>query len=60
MLDLYPKFGLKPTDARSFRTNIVVVEDPNMEINIKKYMIPGEITVFSHEQIETRAVGCFC
>ncbi|MEM5847292.1 MAG: DUF87 domain-containing protein [Candidatus Aenigmatarchaeota archaeon] len=46
MLDLYPKFGLKPTDARSFKTNIIVVEDPEMPIDIKKYMNPGEITVF--------------
>jgi hypothetical protein len=46
MLDLYPKFGLKPTDARSFKTNIIVVEDPDMPIDIKKYMNPGEITVF--------------
>jgi hypothetical protein len=46
MLDLYPKFGLKPTDARGFKTNIVLVEDPDMEIDIKKYMNPGEITVF--------------
>ncbi len=46
MLDLYPKFGLKPTDARSFKTNIIVVENPDMAIDIKKYMIPGDITVF--------------
>jgi hypothetical protein len=46
MLDLYPKFGLKPTDARGFKTNVILVEDPDMQIDIKKYMTPGEMTVF--------------
>ncbi|MBD3155144.1 MAG: DUF87 domain-containing protein, partial [Candidatus Aenigmarchaeota archaeon] len=46
MLDLYPKFGLKPSDARSFKTNIILVDDPDMEINIKDHMKPGELTVF--------------
>jgi hypothetical protein len=59
MLDLYPKFGLKPTDARSFKTNIVVVEDPNMEINIKKYMIPGEITVFVMNRLKPEQLDAF-
>ena len=42
----YAKFGLKPEDARGFKTNIIVVEDPDMPLDIKKYMNPGEITVF--------------
>ena len=46
MLDLYPKFGLKPSDTRSFKTNIILVDDPNMKINIKDHMKPGELTVF--------------
>jgi hypothetical protein len=46
MLDLYPKFGVKPTDARGFKTNVILVEDPDMQIDIKKYMNPGEMTVF--------------
>jgi hypothetical protein len=46
MLELYPRFGLKPGDARSYKTNIILVEDPEMKVDIKKYMKPGEITVF--------------
>jgi hypothetical protein len=46
MLDLYPKFGLKPSDARSFKTNIILVDDPDMEVNVKEHMKPGELTVF--------------
>ncbi|MFH7880729.1 MAG: DUF87 domain-containing protein, partial [Candidatus Aenigmatarchaeota archaeon] len=59
LLDYYPKFGLKPTDARSFKTNIVVVEDPNMEIDIKKYMIPGEITVFVMNRLKPEQLDSF-
>jgi hypothetical protein len=46
MLDLYPQFGLKPTDATGFKTNLILVDKPDMEVEIKKYMRPGEITVF--------------
>ncbi|MGC8993290.1 MAG: helicase HerA domain-containing protein [Candidatus Aenigmatarchaeota archaeon] len=59
LLDYYPKFGLKPTDARSFKTNIVVVEDPNMEIDIKKYMQPGEITVFVMNRLKPEQLDAF-
>ncbi|MFC2143462.1 helicase HerA domain-containing protein [Candidatus Aenigmatarchaeota archaeon] len=44
--DLYPQFGLKSSDARSFKTDVILVEDENMPINIKDHMKPGEITVF--------------
>jgi uncharacterized membrane protein YgcG len=46
MLDLYPNFKMKPTDAMAFKTNIVVVDNPDMPIEIKNYMKPGEMTVF--------------
>jgi hypothetical protein len=46
MLALYPKFGLSPANAQSFKTNIIPVDDPEMPIEIKKYMKPGEMTVF--------------
>jgi hypothetical protein len=46
MLDLYPRFGLKPTDATRFKVTVILVEDSDMPINIKDYMKPGEMTVF--------------
>ena len=46
MFDLYPKFGLKPSDAMAFKTNIIQVTDPDMKIDVTKHMNPGEITVF--------------
>ncbi|MEM5879066.1 MAG: DUF87 domain-containing protein [Candidatus Aenigmatarchaeota archaeon] len=59
MLDLYPKFGLKPTDARSFKTNVVLVEDPEMPIDLKKYMNPGEITVFVMNRLKPEQLDGF-
>ncbi len=46
MLKLYPKFGLKPTDATAFKTNIIDIIDPKTEIDVRKHMKPGEMTVF--------------
>jgi len=52
MLDLYPKFGLKPTDARGFKTNVVIVDDKDMKIELKNYVKPGEITVFVMNRLQ--------
>jgi hypothetical protein len=46
MLSLYPNFGLRREDATAFKGNIIDVIDPNMEIEIEKYLNKGEITVF--------------
>jgi len=59
MLSLYPKFGLKPTDARGFKTNIILVEDPDMPIDLKKYMRPGEITVFVMNRLKPEELDKF-
>jgi len=59
MLDLYSKFGLKPTDVKNFKTNVILVEDPDMPIDIKKYMIPGEITVFVMNRLPAEKLDHF-
>ena len=46
MLDLYPQYGLKPSDATRFKVNLILVEDPDMPIDIKGCMKPGEMTVY--------------
>ena len=43
----YREFGLKPEDARSFRGLIYSVKDPNIDLDFKKYMNPGELTIFN-------------
>ncbi|MBI4361769.1 MAG: DUF87 domain-containing protein, partial [Euryarchaeota archaeon] len=44
---VYQKFGMKPEDARPFKGLIYEVTDPNVRIDFRKYMNPGEITVFT-------------
>ncbi|MFH0972193.1 MAG: right-handed parallel beta-helix repeat-containing protein [Candidatus Micrarchaeota archaeon] len=46
MLLNYRRFGMNTDEAKAFKGNIYVVRDPNMAIDIKKLMKPGEITVF--------------
>ncbi|MBI5225504.1 DUF87 domain-containing protein [Candidatus Micrarchaeota archaeon] len=46
MLATYKRFGMNADEAKAFKGNIFVVRDPNMPLDIKKYMKPGEITIF--------------
>ncbi|RLI90431.1 MAG: hypothetical protein DRO95_06220 [Candidatus Altiarchaeales archaeon] len=46
MFRLYPKFGMEKKDARGFNGSIKIVRPPLQEFNFKKYMNPGEITIF--------------
>ena len=46
MLSMYSTFGMAKKSARSFPGNIIYVEDPNMPLDVKKYMKAGEVTVF--------------
>ena len=59
MLRRYPRFGLRRTDARGFKTNIIVVTDPEMKLDIKKYMKPGEITVFVMNRLKPEQLDKF-
>jgi len=46
VLKYYKKHGLTPKDARFYPGNILEITDPNVKIDLRKYMKPGEITVF--------------
>jgi hypothetical protein len=59
MLALYPKFGLKPSDARSFKTNIFIVDSPDMDVDIRKHMQPGELTVFVMSRLKPAEIDRF-
>ncbi len=52
MFSLYPKFGLKKTDARAFNGNVRQILDAREIIEIKKYIKPGEINVFSITKLD--------
>ncbi len=47
MLALYPSFGMKKSDAKAFNGNVHQILDARQIIDIKKYMVPGEIHVFA-------------
>ncbi|MCK5593982.1 MAG: DUF87 domain-containing protein, partial [Candidatus Aenigmarchaeota archaeon] len=63
MLELYSKYGLKPENAKSYKTNIIVVESANSltdeEIDIRQYMKPGEITVFVMSKLSSAELDKF-
>lgn len=52
MLALYPQFGLKKSDAKAFNGNIHQILNARQIIDIKKYMIPGEIHCFAVNRLD--------
>jgi hypothetical protein len=59
LLGLYPKFGMKKTDARAFNGNIHQVENAREIIDFKKIAKPGEINVFVTNKLETKDIELF-
>ena len=49
----YSEFGMKPEEAKSFRGLLYDVETPDINIDIHKYMNPGEVTVFNLSKLKT-------
>ncbi len=52
MFDLYPKYGMKKSDARAYNGNIRQILNAREIIDIKKHVRPGEITVFSVNRLD--------
>jgi len=52
MFSFYPKFGMKKSEARAFNGNLRQVLNARELIDIKKYMIPGEVNVFSVNRLQ--------
>ncbi len=52
MIAQYKDFNLSPSEAHAFKGNIHVVKDPNEQIDVKKLMKPGEITVFALNKLK--------
>ncbi|MFH1249195.1 MAG: DUF87 domain-containing protein [archaeon] len=53
MFEMYKKFGLKKEDTRAFKGMILDITDPKQEIDIRDYLKPGEITVFTLNRLTT-------
>jgi hypothetical protein len=49
---VYKKFGMKREEAKPYKGLIFEVTDPNVKIDFKKYMNPGEITVFTLNKLK--------
>ncbi|MBN1896420.1 MAG: DUF87 domain-containing protein [Candidatus Aenigmarchaeota archaeon] len=60
MLELYPKFGMKPEDARGFKVNIIGIETPDQKIPWKEIMEKkGEMTVLVTEKLPPSGMDKF-
>ncbi|PIY59866.1 hypothetical protein COY95_04810, partial [Candidatus Woesearchaeota archaeon CG_4_10_14_0_8_um_filter_47_5] len=47
LIKFYKQFKMTEDDARSFKGLIYTVNTPNIDLNFKDYMNPGEVTVFN-------------
>ncbi|MFH1510209.1 MAG: DUF87 domain-containing protein, partial [Candidatus Woesearchaeota archaeon] len=59
MLSFYPRHGLKKRDAKAFPGNLRYVENPYEIINLRKYMIPGSIQVFTLNKLDPKDIDIF-
>ncbi|MBR9675670.1 DUF87 domain-containing protein [Candidatus Woesearchaeota archaeon] len=59
LLNLYPIFGMKKTEAKAFNGNIKMIENPRELLDIKKYMKPGEIQVFACHKLDPRDMDTY-
>jgi len=52
LLKFYKKFGMNLRDVKPYKGMIYEVTDPKVEIDFKKYMNPGEITIFTLDKLK--------
>ena len=59
MMSFYPKFGLKPSDARGFPGNIRQISHAREIIEIEKYIHPGQIQIFALNKLDPKDIDTF-
>ena len=59
MLSFYPKFNMKPKDARSFPGNIRAVKDARQIIDVNKASVPGHIQIFTLNKLQPKDMDIF-
>ncbi len=59
MFAYYPKFGMKEQDARGFKGNIRQVKNARQVIDIKKYINPGQIQIFTLNKLDPKDIDMF-
>jgi len=52
MFALYPKFNMKKTDAKAFNGNVKQILNAREIIDIKKFIKPGEINIFTINKLD--------
>ncbi len=52
LLKFYKKFGMNLRDVKPYKGMIYEVKDPKVRIDFKKYMNPGEISVFTLNKLK--------
>jgi hypothetical protein len=52
LIKYYKDFGMNARDVKPYKGMIYEVTDPNVKIDFKKYMNPGEITVFTLNKLK--------
>ncbi len=56
MFEIYPRFGMKPEQAKAFNGNVKQILNAREVIDIKRYIKPGEITSFAINRLEPEEI----
>jgi len=59
MLRLYHAFNMKKSDSRAFPGNIHTIESPDERVDVRRYMNPGEITIFTLHKLDPKEIDVF-
>ena len=59
MLSFYPKFGMKPSEARGFPGNIRYIKDARQVVDINKFFEPGHIQIFTLNKLQPKDMDIF-
>ena len=59
MLSFYPKFNMKPSEARGFPGNIRYIKDARQVVDINKFFEPGHIQIFTLNKLQPKDMDIF-
>ncbi|MBR9676207.1 DUF87 domain-containing protein, partial [Candidatus Woesearchaeota archaeon] len=59
MLNMYQGFGMARTDAKAFNGNIRQITNPREVIDLKRYIKPGEIHIFTINKLDPKDIDVF-
>ncbi|MEK7498742.1 MAG: helicase HerA-like domain-containing protein, partial [Patescibacteria group bacterium] len=59
MLSFYPKFGLKPSDAKAYSGNVRQIHNEREFVDVRKFMNPGQIQIFTMSKLTPQQIDVF-